>query len=49
MFSIQRESKKPLVAKEYFKYTNLEAIVREYPYRQNLSEEDLVKGKFHSS
>ncbi|KAG5559096.1 hypothetical protein RHGRI_008870 [Rhododendron griersonianum] len=38
-----RESKKPLVAKEYFKYTNLEAIVREYPYRQNLSEEDLVK------
>ncbi|KAI8565314.1 hypothetical protein RHMOL_Rhmol03G0249300 [Rhododendron molle] len=38
-----RELKKPLVAKEYFKYTNLEAIVIEYPYRQNLSEEDLVK------
>lgn len=26
---------------------NLEAIVTKYPYRQNLAEEDIVKGKFH--
>ncbi|XP_047316329.1 dual specificity protein kinase YAK1 homolog isoform X2 [Impatiens glandulifera] len=38
-----RELKKPLIGKEYFKHMNLEAIVKEYPYRRSSCEEDLVK------
>lgn len=40
----QRESKKPSMGKEYFNHMNLEGIVRNYPYRKNLPEEDLLKG-----
>lgn len=38
-----RESKKPSMGKEYFNHMNLEGIVRNYPYRKNLPEEDLLK------
>lgn len=38
-----RESKKPSIGKEYFNHMNLETIVRKYPYRKNLSEEDMIK------
>ncbi|CDP04909.1 unnamed protein product [Coffea canephora] len=38
-----RESKKPVVGKEYFNHMNLEAIVAKYPYRKNLPEEDIAK------
>ncbi|XP_041009722.1 dual specificity protein kinase YAK1 homolog [Juglans microcarpa x Juglans regia] len=38
-----REKKKPVIGKEYFKHMNLEAIVRSYPYRKNLPEEDILK------
>ncbi|KAK4362768.1 hypothetical protein RND71_018009 [Anisodus tanguticus] len=38
-----RESKKPVIGKEYFNHMNLEAIVRKYPYRKNLGEEDIIK------
>ncbi|XP_039030188.1 dual specificity protein kinase YAK1 homolog isoform X1 [Hibiscus syriacus] len=38
-----RELKKPLMGKEYFGYKNLEAVVRNYPYRKNLPEEDIIK------
>nr|XP_016484111.1 PREDICTED: dual specificity tyrosine-phosphorylation-regulated kinase 1B-like [Nicotiana tabacum] len=38
-----RESKKPVIGKEYFNHMNLEAIVRKYPYRKNLAEEDIIK------
>lgn len=38
-----RELKKPSVGKEYFNHMNLEAIVRKYPHRKNLQDEDLAK------
>ncbi|KAL6972265.1 dual specificity protein kinase yak1 [Sarracenia purpurea var. burkii] len=38
-----RELKKPSIGKEYFNHMDLEAIVTKYPYRKNLSEEDIVK------
>ncbi|KAL4557281.1 hypothetical protein LXL04_035454 [Taraxacum kok-saghyz] len=38
-----RESKKPVIGKEYFNNMNLEAIVKKYPYRKNLQDEDLAK------
>ncbi|XP_041014070.1 dual specificity protein kinase YAK1 homolog [Juglans microcarpa x Juglans regia] len=38
-----REKKKPVIGKEYFKHMNLEAIVRNYPYRKNLPQEDIIK------
>ncbi|XAR71537.1 Non-specific serine/threonine protein kinase [Bertholletia excelsa] len=38
-----REMKKPLIGKEYFNHMNLEAIVTKYPYRKNLTEEDIAK------
>ncbi|KAL8141538.1 hypothetical protein V2J09_014570 [Rumex salicifolius] len=40
-----REKKKPLIGKEYFNYMNLEGIIAAYPYRKNLSEEDISKEK----
>lgn len=44
LVSDQREKKKPAIGKEYFRHMNLEAIVRSYPYRKNLPEEDILKG-----
>ncbi|XP_010528678.1 PREDICTED: serine/threonine-protein kinase ppk15 [Tarenaya hassleriana] len=38
-----REKKKPAIGKDYFNHKNLEAIVKSYPYRKNLLEEDIVK------
>lgn len=38
-----REKKKPSIGKEYFNHMNLEAIVKKYPYRKNLQDEDLAK------
>ncbi|XP_071713015.1 dual specificity protein kinase YAK1 homolog [Rutidosis leptorrhynchoides] len=38
-----REMKKPVVGKEYFSHMNLEGIVKKYPYRKNLQEEDLAR------
>ncbi|XP_044481848.1 dual specificity protein kinase YAK1 homolog isoform X2 [Mangifera indica] len=38
-----RELKKPLIGKEYFNHKNLAEIVTNYPYRKNLSMEDIVK------
>ncbi|KAI3757021.1 hypothetical protein L6452_04554 [Arctium lappa] len=38
-----RELKKPSIGKEYFNHMNLEAIVKKYPYRKNLQDEDLAK------
>ncbi|KAK6155287.1 hypothetical protein DH2020_009535 [Rehmannia glutinosa] len=38
-----RESKKPLIGKEYFSHTDLDAIVMKYPYKKNLAEEDIFK------
>ncbi|XP_019195422.1 PREDICTED: dual specificity tyrosine-phosphorylation-regulated kinase 1B [Ipomoea nil] len=38
-----RELKKPVLGKEYFNHMNLEAIVRKYPYKKNLPEEDIIK------
>ncbi|CAO2832278.1 unnamed protein product [Amaranthus hypochondriacus] len=38
-----REKKKPVIAKEYFNYMNLEGIVATYPYRKNLCEEEIIK------
>ncbi|PSS11869.1 Serine/threonine-protein kinase yakA [Actinidia chinensis var. chinensis] len=38
-----REVKKPTIGKEYFNHMNLEAIVKNYPYRKNLPEEDIIK------
>ncbi|KAL2921409.1 Dual specificity protein kinase YAK1-like protein [Bienertia sinuspersici] len=38
-----REKKKPAIGKEYFNYMNLEGIVAAYPYRKNLTEEDIIK------
>uniref|UniRef100_A0A2P2JKC4 Uncharacterized protein LOC8284284 isoform X2 n=2 Tax=Rhizophora mucronata TaxID=61149 RepID=A0A2P2JKC4_RHIMU len=38
-----RELKKPSIGKEYFHHMNLEAIVRNYPYRKNLPQEDIIK------
>lgn len=37
--------KKPSIGKEYFNRMDLEAIVTNYPYRKNLAEEDIRKGK----
>ncbi|XP_062147446.1 dual specificity protein kinase YAK1 homolog [Alnus glutinosa] len=38
-----REMKKPVIGKEYFKHMDLEAIVRSYPCRKNLHQEDIIK------
>ncbi|KAL5767606.1 hypothetical protein ACOSP7_014202 [Xanthoceras sorbifolium] len=38
-----REMKKPLIAKEYFNRKTLEAIVTNYPFKKNLTEEDIVR------
>lgn len=38
-----RELKKPTIGKEYFNHMSLEAIVKNYPYRKNLHEEDIAK------
>ncbi|KAI3764138.1 hypothetical protein L2E82_14141 [Cichorium intybus] len=38
-----REKKKPSIGKEYFNHMNLAAIVKKYPYRKNLQDEDLAK------
>ncbi|KAK9050047.1 hypothetical protein SSX86_030984 [Deinandra increscens subsp. villosa] len=38
-----RENKKPLIGKEYFNHMNLEGIVKKYPYRKSLKEEDLAR------
>ncbi|KAJ0234433.1 Dual specificity protein kinase YAK1 [Hirschfeldia incana] len=38
-----REKKKPEIGKEYFRHKNLEEIVKGYPYKINLPEEDVVK------
>lgn len=45
LFWIQRESKKPIIGKEYFNHMKLEAIVKNYPYRKGLSKEDVIKGQ----
>lgn len=45
LFFIQREKKKPDIGKEYFRHKNLEEIVKGYPYKINLPEDDVVKGK----
>ena len=42
---MQREKKKPEIGKEYFRHKNLEEIVKGYPYKINLPEDDVVKGK----
>lgn len=44
LVNFQREMKKPSIGKEYFSGKNLEAIVANYPYRKNLTEEDIKKG-----
>lgn len=46
--TFQREKKKSAIGKEYFKQKNLEAIVKNYPYKTNLPEDDVVKGKVRS-
>ncbi|CAH8277152.1 unnamed protein product [Arabidopsis lyrata] len=38
-----REKKKPEIGKEYFNHKNLEEIVKGYPYKINLPEDDVVK------
>ncbi|GAA0149160.1 protein modifying enzyme [Lithospermum erythrorhizon] len=38
-----RELKKPSIGKEYFNHMNLEEIVKKYPYKKNLPEEDILK------
>ncbi|XP_049394201.1 dual specificity protein kinase YAK1 homolog isoform X1 [Solanum stenotomum] len=38
-----RESKKPVIGKEYFNHMNLEAIVRKYPYKKILREDEIIK------
>uniref|UniRef100_A0A1J3JMH3 Serine/threonine-protein kinase ppk15 n=1 Tax=Noccaea caerulescens TaxID=107243 RepID=A0A1J3JMH3_NOCCA len=38
-----REKKKPEIGKEYFRHKNLEEIVKGYPYKMNLPEDDVVK------
>uniref|UniRef100_M4FEG6 Protein kinase domain-containing protein n=1 Tax=Brassica campestris TaxID=3711 RepID=M4FEG6_BRACM len=38
-----REKKKPDIGKEYFRHKNLEEIVKGYPYKINLPEDDVVK------
>lgn len=38
-----REMKKPSIGKEYFNHMDLEAIVKKYPYKKNLQDEDLAK------
>ncbi|KAH0885367.1 hypothetical protein HID58_061463 [Brassica napus] len=38
-----REKKKPEIGKEYFRHKNLEEIVKGYPYKINLPEDDVVK------
>ncbi|CAN4085515.1 unnamed protein product [Withania somnifera] len=38
-----RESKKPVIGKEYFNHMKLEAIVRKYPYKKSFREEDIIK------
>lgn len=43
--TLQREKKKPEIGKEYFHHKNLEEIVKSYPYKINLPEDDVVRGK----
>ncbi|CAH8362305.1 unnamed protein product [Eruca vesicaria subsp. sativa] len=38
-----REKKKPDIGKEYFRHKNLEEIVKGYPYKINLPEDDVAK------
>lgn len=38
-----REKKKPSIGKEYFSHMNLEAIVKKYPYRKNLQDEEMAR------
>ncbi|CAF2270951.1 unnamed protein product, partial [Brassica napus] len=38
-----REKKKPEIGKEYFRHKNLEEIVKGYPYKINLPEDDVAK------
>ncbi|KAK4792154.1 hypothetical protein SAY86_022589 [Trapa natans] len=38
-----RELKKPNIGKEYFNHMNLDAIVKNYPYLKNLTNEDIIK------
>ncbi|KAL1201056.1 putative dual specificity protein kinase YAK1 [Cardamine amara subsp. amara] len=38
-----REKKKPEIGKEYFHHKNLEEIVKGYPYKMSLPEEDVIK------
>jgi len=45
LLTFQREKKKPEIGKEYFNHKNLEEIVKSYPYKINLPEDDVVKGK----
>ncbi|KAM0935279.1 putative dual-specificity kinase CMGC-DYRK-YAK family [Dioscorea sansibarensis] len=40
-----RDSEKPLIGKRYFNFIKLEDIVVNYPYRKNLSEDELSKEK----
>ncbi|KAK2660972.1 hypothetical protein Ddye_007505 [Dipteronia dyeriana] len=38
-----KEMKKPLIAKEFFNQKTLEAIVTNYPYKKNLTKEDIIR------
>ncbi|KAM3381583.1 dual specificity protein kinase YAK1 isoform X2 [Capsicum galapagoense] len=38
-----RESKKPVIGKEYFNHMNLETIVRKYPYKKSMGEDEFIK------
>ncbi|CAH2079528.1 unnamed protein product, partial [Thlaspi arvense] len=38
-----REKKKPEIGKEYFRHKDLEEIVKGYPYKVNLPQDDVVK------
>jgi dual specificity protein kinase YAK1 len=43
---MQRESKKPQIGKRYFKFITLEEIISHYPYRNNMGEDEILKGGF---
>ncbi|XP_068635359.1 dual specificity protein kinase YAK1 homolog [Aristolochia californica] len=38
-----RERKKPVIGKQYFNFVTLEDIVKNYPHRKNLPEEEIAK------
>ncbi|KAK0577699.1 hypothetical protein LWI29_037221 [Acer saccharum] len=42
-YEARHEMKKPLIAKEYFNQKTLEAIVTNYPYKKNLTKEDITR------